>query len=72
MKWQSTDIKPNNGDIVVCFLFGKTCSTNVYHIGKYTSDGDYIKTLDYHIPMIKLDSYDLWTKIDLPVIYIKN
>ena len=68
MKWISTDIKPSDGDIVVCFLFGKTCSTNVYHIGKYMSDDDYIETLDYHIPMIKLDSYDLWTKIDLPKI----
>lgn len=64
MKWQSTDIKPNNGDVVVCFSFGKTHKENEYYVGEYNSDTDEVEFNDY-MPE-NLDSFDLWTKINLP------
>lgn len=64
MKWQGTDIKPNNGDIVVCFLFGKTYKENEYYIGEYNSETDEVEFKDY-MPE-DLGFFDLWAKINSP------
>lgn len=69
LNWQHTDIKPNDGDIIIVILFRcNRLTSDIYRIGEYDINNDDIIITDpnegkHHI---QFSSYDLWTKIDLP------
>ena len=68
LNWQSTDIQPNDGDIVVTFRFGTQVFNNRYIIGIYVLSENAIKirNTNNETEFLSFDYYDLWTKIDLP------
>lgn len=68
MKWESTEIKPADGDIVITFRFGTHTFNNRYIIGIYVLSENAIKirNTDNETEFLSFDYYDLWTKIYLP------